>query len=479
MQNKEQMLLPNHNRLILGRPSLTKYNSLLIPHILKVIQSGESLLIADPDDFILNKTGNILAKNEYSIISINMRNPKKSSGWNPLSLPYRAYKIKNYELCMNELIDIATFIMSDDSGIKSQDPFWEVAASDFFVGLALILFREATTENQINIKSIYYMAQSAFSRFSSSTIINEYLGNSNPELEKIRHSMSTILAAPHETRQSILSVFYQRLRALTSKDIFLDTLCINEFEIEHIVQNKKIAIFLCYEDESTYNLSLIKIFIKQVFEEIVKRNGAFGDNQKRFHFIFTDFISLGFIPEIERFIIAGNKHAINFFIDISSINLLKKIYGNDVAEFLLDYCQDWIVMRSKEEEILKKVEKLVNAIQKNNVALKSPYYLLENEILLIQETEEPNVVTIDYNDYEKEEYHFSPVYNVTEDSIDVFDLEQLVKNCKRNELLQKFSDGQEAPVREDEKHSVDELINRIDRKIAELELSEEIKKARG
>ena len=39
-----QILIPTHNCLILGKPSLQKYNKLIIPYILKIIDSEESFL---------------------------------------------------------------------------------------------------------------------------------------------------------------------------------------------------------------------------------------------------------------------------------------------------------------------------------------------------------------------------------------------------------------------------------------------------
>lgn len=63
-----------------------------------------------------------------------MRNPKKSSEWNPLSLLYNTYKRNNYGLYINELIDIATLIMSDNLGIRFQDPFWKMEAFFYWAG---------------------------------------------------------------------------------------------------------------------------------------------------------------------------------------------------------------------------------------------------------------------------------------------------------------------------------------------------------
>ncbi len=476
-----QILIPTHNCLILGKPSLQKYNKLIIPYILKIIDSEESFLAIDTDGIMLNRLGTKLSKEGYSIVSINLRNTEKSIAWNPLALPLKAYQNNNYELCVNQLMDIASFIMAGTSGKKSEDPFWELSAADLFVGLSLILFKEAKEECEINIKSIYQMAQTGFSRFATSTIINQYLTDSTPELEKIKNTMSTVLAAPNETRQSILSVFFQQLRPLTNKDAFLNNMCSGNFEIEQICQ-RKTAVFLCYEDENAINLPIIKIFIKQAFGELVKQHCAFCESQFRFHFILNDFLLLGSIPDIERFIVSGNKHGIDFLIDANSMVLFKKIYGDETTEFLIAYCQEWIVMASKEIELLKKVKQFMENIEDFSDSLKSPYFLSENEILAIKDSECAKIVSIEDINYLEEEFDYLPP-STTEKITKVFDIKSLVEDRKRDEIMEQLSKGNNfafnSEINTPKNLDVDELVDRIDKKIAALELQEQIEKARG
>ena len=58
--------------------------------------------------------------------------------------------------------------MADVFREGTQDPFWGLSATDLFVGFSLILFKEAKDDSEINIKSIYKLAETGFSKFSSS-----------------------------------------------------------------------------------------------------------------------------------------------------------------------------------------------------------------------------------------------------------------------------------------------------------------------
>ena len=179
---------------------------------------------------------------------------------------------------------------------------------------------------------------------------------------------------------------------------------------------------------------------------------------------------------------SGNKHGINFLIDANSMVLFKKIYGEETTEFIIAYCQEWIVMASKEIELLKKIKQFMEHIENFSDSLKLPYYLAEDEILAIKDSEYAKVLSIEDINYLEEKFDYLPP-SATEKIAKVFDIKSLVESRKRDEIMEKlgnandfaFNPGINAPKNLD----VDELVARIDKKIAELELQEQLEKARG
>ena len=187
MSEEQQVFV--QNSLILGRPGVQKNKNIIMPYILDIIDNEESFLALDQDNFFLPRLGEKLKHKGYDIATINLRDVSKSILWSPLTVPLQAYRSDRFDLCEKQLMDIATAIMMDKDVKQSKDPFWELAATDLFVALSLVLFKESKDDNEITIKSIYHIAKIGFSKFSGTTYIEQYLEEPLPENEKIKDIM--------------------------------------------------------------------------------------------------------------------------------------------------------------------------------------------------------------------------------------------------------------------------------------------------
>ena len=139
-------------------------------------------------------------------------------------------------------------------------------------------------------------------------------------------------------------------------------------------------------------------------------------------------------------------------------------------------------MASKEIELLKKVKQFMENIEDFSDSLKSPYFLRENEILAIKDSECVKILSIEDINYLEEEFDYLPPSSI-EKITKVFDLKSLVENRKRDELMEQLSKENDFVFNsETDTHKnldVDEIVDRIDKKIAELELQEQLEKVRG
>lgn len=463
-----------NNTLVFGRPGIDKYQRLIMPYISSIIKTGEPFVVTDPEDIILRQLGTILEENGYSIISFNLRNPQKSNSWNPLYAAYEAYNNKNIDLCIDHLYNIATTIMSDDGVVRSSDPFWDLSAIDLFVGLALILFKEAEDINQINMSSIYYMAQIGFLKFGQSNILNNYFLDIGNDFDPAQKALCSILTAPSDTRGSILSVFYQKIRAFTVNDMYSNILCTNDISFENITESKT-AIFICYEDETSTHNSLVKIFLRQLFHVLIKKRDVLNENEDRYHFILTNFLSIGCFPEIDRFISSCNSRHIDILLDIYSINASYKLYGNETTSFILAHCSTWYIMSIKEIEMQLQINQILFNYWQEYMRIKSIFCLMTNEIFVIEDGKPPRIEIADEFPFEETYYTFKnqPSFN----PISIFKFDDLVKKRRRDVILK--SDGKEKSNLGflENNFNVDELIRKIDQKIAELEVNEKIETA--
>lgn len=474
----DKILTPDHNSFVLGETSIQKYNNIFIPYILKIIELKESFMVVDTSGIILKNLGEILIKEGYNIVSFDLKNTDNSVTWNPLLVPLREYRKKNYELCIEQLTNLGTFIMADVFREGTQDPFWGLSATDLFVGFSLILFKEAKDDSEINIKSIYKLAETGFSKFSSSTIIEKYLRGTDKELEKIKMIMSSTLSAPIDTRKSILSVFYQQLKALTNKEKFLNTMCESDFDMERVCDNK-MALFLSYEDDNVVSVPIIKSFINQALFFLTKRRTLFST--ERFHFVFNEFLLLGNVSNIIASLILSPKYGIDFLVDINSIDILKKIYGLETACFIIDSCKEWVLMSSKDIMAIKKNNCFIAHIIDDGI-VKVPAYLEKNEALIAKASGKMQLIKLNNDLINIGTYEYSSSKD-EKNLVKIFDIKGLVEARSFASMTAKLENIEDFysydELKNLSKDQIDSLIQEIDKKISELELQEQMEKIRN
>lgn len=402
----------NKNLIVNGDISSGKTTNVMFPLVEEMINNSESLFIIDSKEEYLNKYYEKLKENNYNIIILNLRDMVKSEGWNPLEYPYKLYKNGNVDESLDYISKLAKTIYHVS---ENQDPFWEMSASDLFTGLVLSLFEDGK-EDEINLCSINSMFNCVDKKFGSKDLVTEYFKEKDPE-SKAYTFASTTLLAPKETKGGILSVARQKLRLFISRDNLNILTNKTTFKMDDI-ENKKTVIFFIAKDESTSLSAMAIMFIEQLYMFLVNKKLT-----NKFNFILDNFDSI-------------NKS--DNLIDILSSCVSRKI----------KLC---IVTRSIEDlyaKYDKYIGKLSDVIYVDSEGIKS----LENNKFEVLESELKSVdipeAKIDFNESKPVE-------------IKTFDLQKFVINSR----IKKFD--LDLDIRDF--NSIEDLMESIDRKIAELD----------
>ena len=181
----------NHT-LVIGATGSGKTQSIVLPTVKILGKKGESMIITDPKGEIYENTSEMLRAKGYQILLLNFRDPQNGNAWNPMTLPYQMYKSGNQDKAIELLDDLALNILYDESN-QNADPFWEKTSADYFSGLALGLFEDAK-EDEININSISLMSTIGEEKFGGSTYIKEYFNGKDPAGAAAINAASTIMA---------------------------------------------------------------------------------------------------------------------------------------------------------------------------------------------------------------------------------------------------------------------------------------------
>ena len=496
--------------LIMGASGSGKTQAFMFPLIRILGRHGESMIVTDPKGELYEKCGELLKEKGYKIILLNFRDPREGAAWNPFSYPYRIYKEGNSDKANELLQDLASNILIDPN--NKAEPFWEQTASNFFTGLSLGLFDDAT-EDEININSINMMAEVGEDRIGASTYIKEYF-KSKGELSPAYIAAASCINAPNETRGGIMSTFRTKTRIFSSQEALSEMLSYSDFDIRDIGKEKT-AVFLKVHDEKTTYHALATIFVKQAYEALIATAQTFPNLKLpyRTNFILDEFANMPALKDVESMITASRSRNMRFSFVIQNFSQLNKVYGKDVAETIKGNCGNFVYIMSTELAALEEISKLLGDQKPEKTEKDKPappirplftvsdlQALKEGEVIINRFRSMPFKTKLTYDwkiDWGKKYGEMSYTQRPNRE-VKVFDLKQFVIKLREEQSanmnptgniitgmpnipgFNPMAGGFPMPGNRPANNmssSLDEYVKRLDEKIAELEREEAEEKA--
>ena len=499
-----------HN-LVVGSTGAGKTSLVVFPQVHSLAKKGESIILTDPKGELYEQTAEMLKERGYNIIVLNFRSPQNGNAWNPMALPYKLYKEGNTDKAIELLDDLALNILYQEK--SSGDPFWEKTAADYFTGLALGLFEDAK-EEQVNLNSVNLMSSIGEERFGgpNNNFIKEYFNSKDPSKPAYINASGTVFTA-EETKQGILATFKQKIKLFSSRENFSEMLSYSNFDMKDIGK-KKTAVFLIVQDEKKTLHPLATIFIKQCYEtliDVAQESG--GKLPYRTNFILDEFANMPPLKDVTTMVTAARSRLIRFTFIIQNYAQLAQVYGKENGDTIRGNC-NILYLISNELAALEEISKMCGEVKSKEkektsstplVTVSDLQRLNYGEAIWLRLRMMPykTKLTDHYKmsfgkKYEKAGY---PIREKKE--VQLFDLKQFVKDMKKNQMQQMLGDvgggpeinpmpfglpglggisGGASPFMSSNNETprtfnVDDLVKRIDAKIAELEEEEKQEKA--
>lgn len=499
-----------HN-LVVGSTGAGKTSLVVFPQVHSLAKKGESIILTDPKGELYEQTAEMLKERGYNIIVLNFRSPQNGNAWNPMALPYKLYKEGNTDKAIELLDDLALNILYQEK--SSGDPFWEKTAADYFTGLALGLFEDAK-EEQVNLNSINLMSNVGEERFGgpNNNFIKEYFNSKDPSKPAYINASGTVFTA-EETKQGILATFKQKIKLFSSRENLSEMLSYSDFDMKDIGR-KKTAVFLIVQDEKKTLHPLATIFIKQCYEtliDVAQESG--GKLPFRTNFILDEFANMPPLKDVTTMVTAARSRLIRFTFIIQNYAQLAQVYGKENGDTIRGNC-NILYLISNELAALEEISKMCGEVKSKEkektsstplVTVSDLQRLSYGEAIWLRLRMMPykTKLTDHYKmsfgkKYEKAGY---PIRDKKE--VQLFDLKQFVKDMKKNQMQQTLGDIGDGPEinpmpfglpglggmngganpfissnnEMPQTFNVDDLVKRIDAKIAELEEEEKQEKA--
>ncbi len=438
----------NHT-LVIGATGSGKTQTVIFPTVKILAKKRESMIITDPKGEIFEETSNMLRARGYQVIILNFRDPQNGNAWNPMDLPYKLYREGNKDKAIELLDDLALNILYDENN-KGGDPFWEKTSADYFSGVALGLFEDAN-KDEININSISLATSVGEDKFGGSTYIKEYFQSKDPTSAAYIKATSTVMAA-NETKQSILSVFRQKIQLFASRENLSEMLSHSDIDLRSIGEKPTVVYIVIQDEKKTYH-SLVTILLKQIYETLISVAQEHGGAlPSRTNFLLDEFANMPPLKDVTTMITAARSRQIRFTMIIQNFAQLEQVYGKEQAETLRGNCGNTIYLVTTELKALEEISKMCGEVKSKKdektsstplVTVTDLQKMKENEVIILRLRMSPfkTKFTPNYKINWGEKYPKAKYPQRTKEQVHVFDIKAFVKDAKKKKLLEMMNEA--------------------------------------
>lgn len=340
--------------LMIGASGVGKTAFYLYPNLEYACASGMSFLVTDTKGDVYRNYGSV-AKNcyGYNVAVIDLRNPTRSDGSNMLHLVNKYMDI--YREGPDNITAKAraekfakilakTIINSDGADTDhGQNAFFYDAAEGLLTSAILLTAEylpQRSGQEKRHIISVFKLVQDLMAPSPKKDKSQfQVLMDRLPPDHKAKWFAGAALNAGDQAMASVLSTVLSCLNAFIDSELE-QVLCFDTAIDAERFCNEKSAIFLVLPEENPTTYFLISLIIQQLYREILTIADENGGKLKNRVVFFCD--ELGTLPPIQSLEImlsASRSRRLSIVPIIQSFGQLKKNYGKEGAEIIVDNCQ--------------------------------------------------------------------------------------------------------------------------------------------
>ncbi|MDO5556673.1 MAG: type IV secretory system conjugative DNA transfer family protein [Clostridia bacterium] len=345
----------NIHTLTVGATRSGKTRSVVLESIGNLGLAGESMIISDPKAELCQYTSRYLESLGYKIITIDFKNPTKSTRYNFLQPVIDAVNREDYRKAEEYSWDITESLVGDDS--SKMEKIWRDGEMAVIAGAIMsVVFDNKENPEYQNLTNVFLFISEMCRPIGNNQMpINKYIEDLPPS-----HPASIIFSiariAPEKTRGSFFTSALATLKLFTSKSIY-GMSCESEFRLQD-AGNEKIATYIILPDEKTTYYPLASLFVYQNYTALVEEADQRGGELKnRVNYVLDEFGNFTTIPAFSNMLTVAGGRKIRFNIFLQSFAQLENKYGREIAENIRDNCQIWLYLKTASFETASVISK--------------------------------------------------------------------------------------------------------------------------
>jgi len=271
--------------------------------------ASESILFSDPKSELYHYTSEFFKNLGYKIITIDFKNPTKSTRYNFLQPVIDAVNAEDYRKAEEYAWDITQSLVGNEE--TKMEKIWRDGEMSVIAGAIMsVVFDNKENPEYQNLTNVYYFISEMCRTTGQTMPINKYIENLPPE-----HPASAIFniarIAPEKTRGSFFTSALTTLRLFTSKSIYGMT-CKSDFSLKEAGEGKVVTYIILPDEKTTY-YPLASLFVYQNYVALCELADSRGGELKtRVNFILDEFGNFTTIPAFGNMLTVAGGRRIRF-----------------------------------------------------------------------------------------------------------------------------------------------------------------------
>lgn len=330
----------NMNTVVIGGSGAGKTLFFAKPNL---CQANTSFVVLDPKGELLRDTGHLLEKKGYEIQVLDLLNMEKSFCYNPFV----------YLRDDNDVQRLVTnlFKSTTPKDSKSNDPFWDTAASMLLMAFILYLKYEAPPEEQ-NFPMVMELLRAAEVREED----EGYQSPVDELFDRLEMQHPGHIAVKYyrdyrsgsaKTLKSIQITLAARLEKFNLRSLAALT-ATDELDLPSLGE-KKVALFALIPDNDTSFNFLVSILYTQIFQQLfhLADHKYGGGLPVPVHFLMDEFANVSLPDDFDKLLATMRSRNISVSIILQNIAQLKALFEKQ-WESILGNCDELLYLGGNE-----------------------------------------------------------------------------------------------------------------------------------
>lgn len=345
--------------LVVGSTGSKKSRLVVMPTVISLLKAGENVIVSDPKREIYDTTYDLAKEEGYRIITVDFRNPRNSSRWNPLGVLDEAIKSGNDDKIALEIRKTAgSFIVIGDG----RDPYWSKASIEFLENILYLNViggradLKSFMENIDRVEDILRLSEvegpnsisdriyNLISKTREKNRVKEMPYSKTKEYgDRLKDFVMKWASYPSGTRGSVLATMSSNLQIFKANKGIIDNSAKSDFTYGDIIGKKqKTVVYLIIPEENSAYEMLVKMFVEQSYSYLISaiQEKYNAKAPRRINYVLDEFANIPPINDFEKNISISRSRNIRFFLVVQDISQIEHRYGEKNAYTIVGNCNN-------------------------------------------------------------------------------------------------------------------------------------------